>query len=189
MKKQDSKYFYTAQLMNQALIALLEKKDIDFITVTEITKKAGVNRSTFYLHYDDIYELLEETIENISKQFIASFDMSDSFKMESKKDAFLITDNMLIPYLNFVKTNKRILKLIHSKPKLFNAKSTYKQFYDTVFYPAVSFFVSDEKEKTYYLEFFTGGVTSVINKWIEQDCITEIDDLVVIIKKCINYNV
>ena len=39
MEKNESKYFYTAQLMNQALIALLEKKDIEFITVTEITHK------------------------------------------------------------------------------------------------------------------------------------------------------
>ena len=62
MKKNDSKYFYTAELMNQALLVLLEKKNIEFITITEITNKAGVNRSTFYLHYDNIYELLEETI-------------------------------------------------------------------------------------------------------------------------------
>ena len=41
-------------------------KDIEFITVTEITKKAGVNRSTFYLHYENIYELLEETIKNLN---------------------------------------------------------------------------------------------------------------------------
>ena len=32
MGKNESKYFYTAQLMNQALIVLLEKKDIEFIT-------------------------------------------------------------------------------------------------------------------------------------------------------------
>ena len=63
MKKTDSKYFYTASLMNQALLQLLEKKDLEFITVTEITKKAGVNRSTFYLHYENVYELFEETVE------------------------------------------------------------------------------------------------------------------------------
>ena len=70
MRKNESKYFYTAQLMNQALISLLEKKDIDFITVTEVTKKAGVNRATFYLHYDNMCELLEETIENLNKKFM-----------------------------------------------------------------------------------------------------------------------
>ena len=67
MKKTDSKYFYTASLMNQALLQLLEKKDLEFITVTEITKKAGVTRSTFYLHYENVYELFEETVENMTE--------------------------------------------------------------------------------------------------------------------------
>ena len=73
MKKNESKYFYTANLMNKALLFLLEKKDIEFITVTEITKKAGVSRSTFYLHYDSVYELFSETVENLNNQFINSF--------------------------------------------------------------------------------------------------------------------
>ena len=70
MKKNDSKYFYTASLMNQALLLLLEVKDLEFISVTEITKKAGVNRSTFYLHYENIYDLFEETLENPAEMAI-----------------------------------------------------------------------------------------------------------------------
>lgn len=50
MNKFESKYFNTALLMNQALILLLEKKEFEYITVKEICEKAGVNRSTFYLH-------------------------------------------------------------------------------------------------------------------------------------------
>ena len=187
MKKNDSKYFYTSQLMNQALLSLLEKKDIEFITITEITKKAGVNRSTFYLHYDTIYELLEETIENLNKQFITSFTIQTPFKIQSKEEAFLITDEILIPYLNFVKKNKRILKLIHQKPQLFQSKSAYKKMYDSVFYPAISYFMQDEKERIYTLEFFTGGVSSIIHKWLVLDCVTEIEELIEIIKKCIDY--
>ena len=189
MKKNDSKYFYTAELMNQALLALLEKKDIEFITITEITNKAGVNRSTFYLHYDNIYELLEETIENINKQFISSFNMQVPYKINTKKDAFLITDEQLIPYLNFVKKNKRVLKLIHNKPQLFKSNNAYQRMYDTIFYPAISCFVEEENERIYNLEFFTGGVSAIIKKWLELDCITEIEDLIEIIKKCVGYSI
>ena len=134
MEKKDSKYFYTASLMNQALLSLLEKKDIEFITVTEVTNKAGVNRSTFYLHYDNIYELLEETIENLNKQFITSFNMKKPFNALSKKNAFLLTDELLKPYLNFVKENKRVLKLIHQKPQLFQSRNAYKKMYDNIFF-------------------------------------------------------
>lgn len=47
MDKNQSKYFYTASLMDEALLALLQKKDYESITVKEVCEKAGVNRSTF----------------------------------------------------------------------------------------------------------------------------------------------
>ena len=103
MKKNDSKYFYTALLMNQALLSLLEKKDIEFISVTEITKKAGVNRSTFYLHYDTIYDLLEETIENLNKQFLSSFSVNAPININDSENALLLTKEHLTPYLQFCK--------------------------------------------------------------------------------------
>ncbi len=187
MKKNDSKYFYTAQLMDQALLSLLEKKDLEFITITEITKKAGVNRSTFYLHYDNIYELLEECIENADKKFLNSFAVKTPFEIKTKDDAFLLTEEYLIPYLNFCKENKRLLKLAHQKPQLFQNKKAYQKMYDRIFYPAISQFVKEEPQKIYMLEYFTQGVVGIINKWIDLDCETEIDELVQIIKNCIGY--
>ena len=52
MNKAESKYFNTALRMDEALISLLRVKDLEYITVKEICEKAGVNRSTFYLHYE-----------------------------------------------------------------------------------------------------------------------------------------
>jgi hypothetical protein len=54
MNKSESKYFNTATKMDLALISLLKKKPFEYITVTEICKAAGVNRSTFYLHYETV---------------------------------------------------------------------------------------------------------------------------------------
>ncbi len=188
MKKNESKYLYSATCMNQALLTLLEKKDVEFITVTEITKKAGVSRSTFYLHYDNIYELLEETIENLNKTFISSFNVKVPLEIKSKNNAFLITAEFLIPYLNFCKDNKRVLKLVHQKPQLFQKKEAYNVMYDKILYPAVSQFIKDESQKIYVLEFFTQGVVGIIHKWIDLDCVTEIDELVKIINQCVGYN-
>ncbi len=187
MNKNESKYFYTASLMNQALLALLEKKDIQFISVTEITKKAGVNRSTFYLHYDNVYDLLEETLANLHKEFIGAFTDKVPPKITSKENAFLITGTQLIPYLNFCKKNKRVLKLVYQKPQLFQKDAVYKQMYEAVFYPAISQFIKDETQKIYNLEFFTQGVVGIIHKWIQLDCVTEIDELITIIKNCVGY--
>ena len=43
----------------------MEKKELRKITVTEITKKANINRGTFYLHYFDIYDMVEKLEDEI----------------------------------------------------------------------------------------------------------------------------
>ena len=63
LNKNESKYFNTAVKMNMALIEILKTKPFEFITVSEICKKAGVNRSTFYLHYENTKDLLDETVK------------------------------------------------------------------------------------------------------------------------------
>lgn len=52
MTNRESKYFNTARKMDTALITLLKKKPLEYITVRELCETAGVHRSTFYLHYE-----------------------------------------------------------------------------------------------------------------------------------------
>lgn len=68
MNKQENRYAATASLMDEALL-LLEQKYFDRITVKELCQKAGVNRTTFYLHYETMNDLLEETIDLINERF------------------------------------------------------------------------------------------------------------------------
>lgn len=192
MNKSECKYFNTALLMDQALLLLLEKKDLEFITIKEICQKAGVNRSTFYLHYENIYELLEETIAMLHKEFLNSFDLEPISKQNqpsTQNEAFLIKKEYLIPYLNFVKKNKRILKTIHNKPATFGAEAAYKSMYEKVFYPSLAPFNLPENKKVYILEYFTKGVAAIIYKWVEMDCNDDIEHIVDIILDCINWKV
>ena len=55
--------------MDEALLALLEKKEFAYITIRELCAAAGVNHSTFYLHYQNITELLDESIAYMNRQF------------------------------------------------------------------------------------------------------------------------
>ena len=73
MNKNESKYFNTAVKMDEALISLLEKKDFEYITIKEICEIAGVNRSTFYLHYENTSDLLKETTAHITNRFFSYF--------------------------------------------------------------------------------------------------------------------
>ena len=73
MNKNESKYFNTAKKMDEALITLLEKKDFEYITIKEICYIAGVNRSTFYLHYSNTFDLLQETTSYILDKHLAYY--------------------------------------------------------------------------------------------------------------------
>ena len=127
MNKSESKYYNTAVLMDEALLLLLETKDFDFITIKEICKKAGVNRSTFYLHYQNTNDLLNEAIGLINKRFNESFNNKKfDAQISSKEDSFFITKEYLIPYLTFVKENKRAFKLIHKTINRDNSRSPFQ---------------------------------------------------------------
>lgn len=77
MNRSESKYFHAAARMDEALLALLETKDLAYITVKEICAQAGVNRSTFYLHYETIADLLEESVEHMNAQFLSYMQQHD----------------------------------------------------------------------------------------------------------------
>ncbi len=58
MNKSDRRARKTQSSIKQILIHLLKQKELEKITVTELCELADINRSTFYSHYCDIYELL-----------------------------------------------------------------------------------------------------------------------------------
>ena len=63
----------TKNALATALKKLLSKKELSKITISNITEECGVNRQTFYYHFNDIYDLLEwiftnEVIEEIDNE-------------------------------------------------------------------------------------------------------------------------
>lgn len=59
-EKIDRRKARTKQLLHEALIVLIQEKGLDGVTVTDITNRADINRGTFYLHYRDVADMLEQ---------------------------------------------------------------------------------------------------------------------------------
>ena len=192
MNKNENKYFNTAKKMNDALIKLLETKDYEYITIKEICRIACVNRSTFYLHYENMNDLLEETINSLNLSFNSHFKSKGNVSMIISKDnlddLLLINDDNLIPYLNFIKENKNIYKVLKNHPQLFNVNKTYDQMFRKLFVPIMKRFGLDEKWHKYIMDFYISGLTSIIFDWVYDDCkipVQEITDFIkgLIVKK------
>ena len=190
MNKSQSKYFNTACLMDEALLYLLEKKDFEYITVKEICKKAGVNRSTFYLHYENTNDLLIETNEFLNKKFLGSFKEKGIEKIDiqksSKDESILVTPKYLVPYLEFIKENKKVFRTIYKNPKTFEAEKTFDKMYTEFFAPALKKFNIEKNKEQYIFEFYTKGILAIIVKWINFDCQDDIDFIISLIVDCIN---
>ena len=174
MNKNESKYFNTAKKMNDALIALLETKKYEYITIKEICHIANVNRSTFYLHYSNMNDLLEETIKSLNLSFNSHFGSKENestiISKDNLEDLLLINDENLIPYLNFIKENKNIYKVLKNHPQLFNANKTYEQMFRKLFVPIMNRFGLDEKWHKYLMDFYISGLTSIVLDWVYDDC-------------------
>ena len=188
MKNHESKYYNTALLMNEALLILLEKKEYEFITIKEICEKAGINRSTFYLHYESIDDLLDETIKNTNKKFQNVFDNKTiNPKTLPKEDLFFIKEDELIPYLNFVKENKRLYKLMFKYSYIFKGEVQFKKFYDEIFAVVLDKYGVTKQERDFVFAYYTSGVIAIIKKWLENDCVDDISFISNLIIKLVNY--
>ncbi len=188
MNKNESKYFSTALLFDEALIYLLEEKDIEYITVKEICNKAGVNRSTFYLHYESINDLLEETLSYINKNFMDCFNENskefiEKINSSSLEELKLIERKYLEPYLNFIKENKKIFKASFHNPTRMSVENKYIHLKKYILLPILERFNVPEKEKNYLLAFYVNGIIAIIKEWLDQDCKDSIEDIINIIIK------
>ena len=190
LNKSESKYYNTACLMDEALILLLEKKEYSFITVKEICEKAGVNRSTFYLHYETIDDLLSECIEYVGNKIQKKFDYKviDKQVIRNSKleDLLLITPAYLVPYLEFLKENKVIYKIAYSQPNVLKEEHVVNHLYKNIFGPILDRFSVPKKEQKYIISFYLSGLGSVMINWIKNDCEEDISIIVNILTRCLN---
>lgn len=190
MNRSESKYYNTALLMDQALVELLNRKEYEFITVKEICEKAGVNRSTFYLHYETIDDLLEECIENQNKKFVEYFsettkDFFAKFREMPKEELIFITPEYLTPYLNYVKENK-VIHLVSVKHNvLMRSVEKSNKLNKYVFKPIFERFGIDEKTEEYMISYYLNGINAIIIEWIKGGCKDEISFIEKLIIKCV----
>jgi len=192
MTKSESKYFNTAAKMDNALLELLCVKDFEYITVKEICEKAHVNRSTFYLHYETIGDLLTECMEYVNNKFSSYFNdinISEFGNIEnmSHSDLYFITPEYLSPYLSFIKDNKKLFMAVLRKNNFLGFEKNYKKLTEFIFYPVLDKYNIPENEKKYIMSFYIEGIIAIIKEWLKADCEDSIEYMIKIIQRHFEY--
>ena len=190
MNKSGSKYFNTATKMDLALISLLKKKSFDYITVSEICKTAGVNRSTFYLHYETVGDLLDETARYLLNDFLSYFSIdTKSIALNLKNcelnDLIFICDKYLTPYFTYIKDNKEVFGTALANNKTLGFEDVYKRMFDNIFSPILSRFDYQQSDRQYVMMYYLNGINAIVSEWLKNNCDKSIEEVSKIVLICI----
>ena len=190
MNKSESKYFNTALRMDEALLALLEEKDLEYITVKEICHQAGVNRSTFYLHYETIADLVNETLEMINQRFLSYFPQQEeeilgNLDSREREKLVLVTREYLLPYLRFIRDNKKVYRAAFRNPSSVQAHTRYGELKQHILGPVLERFEIPAAHRPYYIAYYVEGIAAIVKEWLRQDCADEVEMIADIIESCV----
>lgn len=152
-KPNNQKRKNSIEKIEKTFLNLIQKKNIDEISVSEICKICQLNRSTFYSNYVDIYDLVNKVKLKMKKDF-GDFQISKNSKLD--KDGFLTM-------FQYIKDNQIFFKTYF---KLESISPEYQIPYHTDL--AKKYY--DNKHIDYHIEFFKAGLNAVINKWLNGGC-------------------
>lgn len=159
-EKLDRRKKYTRRVLKESLLELLKEKPFSAVTVKEICELADVNRSTFYAHYRDQFDLLE-TIENEIIEDMEEY--LHQYNLQKKEDAVRMTEK-LIEY--FAAKHEELKILLHVQSE--------SSFEEKVMEVAYHFLTSewtvhehlDENFSAYSSAFIISGSVEVLKMWL-----------------------
>ncbi len=162
-KNEDRRIRKTKKALWDALVTLLSKKNINDITVSEVTGLADTSRSAFYLHYQDIYALQAEIENEVTREIT---EMLDEFKPD-KDEALKF--RLFLSLLTYVKNNYKLGELLLGKnsnrtfwDKLYTALEEHWLKYWAI--PVEAY--GADAQIPYFNSFILSGVVSVVSKWV-----------------------
>lgn len=162
---QDERYSVADEAIYDAFFLLLNEKDIEKITVSDVIKKAGIVRSTFYNHYENIPALVtaieDKTIDDI-------FSLMETFHPKNDKD---ICKSFFIAICDYTMNNPFLANLLRS-PRgdefLEKALTMFHRFVADVMQNAAPSRHSRE-ELSYIVAGSIGSTLGVLHKWTKDN--------------------
>jgi len=190
LNRSESKYFNTAEKMNDALLRLLEKKDFEYITIKELCEEAKVNRSTFYLHYENVGDLLEETTRRLLDRFLSYF----TVELENINSGFadcepgklnFITEEYMKPYLSYIRDYRSTFSVALKNNHTFGFEQIYDRMFDNIFNPILERFGYPEEHRKFVMMFYLNGINAVVNQWLAEECRQPAEEISAVITECV----
>lgn len=161
----DKRVIRTKALLIRSISALMKQKNIKDITVKELCEYADINRGTFYLHYKDIYDMLDSIEQELSEKFLQIFqkynsETNEDFPYPLFLEIFKLVDDNAELFRVLIGPNGDI-SFIMKIFKLYNIHCLQSEF--NKLSPQFSM------NQVYYSNFILYGCVGLIEQWLSRD--------------------
>lgn len=162
---QDERYYISDEAICDAFFLILKEKELDKITVSDVIKKAGIVRSTFYNHYENIPALVtaieDKTIHDI-------FSLMESFHPKNDRD---MCNSYFLAICDYTMTNPFLANLLRS-PRgnaFFEKAITMLHQYSRNVIQSTSPSQHSKEEFSYMIACSIGSTIGVLHKWAREN--------------------
>lgn len=171
-KKTDRRVVKTRKAIRNAFAELLSEKDIDEITIKDISDAADINRKTFYNYYSGVYQLIDEiedeivlAFESVLKDVDFKRDMGNPYRIFENLTAIINSDIDFYGYLMKMDSNANLISKIISalKNKL---KSSFSSQIEI-----------EEQKIDLIANYVVSGMLAVYQNWFNSDRSQSIEEL------------
>ena len=165
MNELDERYSAAEEAIIDAFFLLVKEKSFEKITVSDVIKKAGIVRSTFYNHYENIPALTEAAED---KTIADIFHLMESF--HPKNDADLCRSYFLA-ICNYTQKNpflSTLLKSARGDGFFEKAITMFHTYVTNVTHSTVNVIINQE-QYSYYIAATIGCSLGVLHKWVSEN--------------------
>ena len=165
-KKEDRRVRRTKKLLTQALTQLLQEKQINEITVKELTDLADMNRGTFYLYYKDMFDMLEKIEDGMFEA------LDEIVSLHEHGDVSQQTKPILLDLFHFIEENQEMCRVLLSPHGDMNF---LHRLNEVVREKCLKAWPDIREEKgeadfDYHYSFVVFGCAGIIRAWVNRNC-------------------
>ncbi|MCD2256508.1 TetR/AcrR family transcriptional regulator [Lactobacillus sp. CC-MHH1034] len=156
--KHNRRTLYTKAAIKEAFLTLLSAKTLSKITVTEICKRADINRGTFYQYYTDPYALYHELEDEIIAELKPILRKTTSTEIEQWLHSFiniLLQQKVMMQHILADYPNSRVIQVIFDQVHDFAITQFSERFKET-----------DQRLLEYYFTYFVSGTIGTLLQWL-----------------------
>lgn len=145
-------------------VFLRKKNNISKVTVREICEEAHINRTTFYAHFQDVYDVLEKAERQMAQGMMETFLKN----LEAGEE----TGECFVSLFSFVKENREFYAIYFNSARTSSVIELMREVYTDRMKSLTEdeLTVSCPEELDYRVEFYMAGIKELLRKWVNTGC-------------------